>query len=134
MFALLLTIALATNDSDAQVRAWTAGYNARYKHHLPRSANPYPIPLVKDREWWDDGWSWKGWMPDWREFIPNKQEHFAMEAIDRDIEIAAEREKRYPPRPKAEAEPAESITDHYGVVWRMSPIGLHSSREEATCK
>lgn len=54
-------ILLTTPDLDA--RAFNAGYEARYVQRLPRSANPYPIPLLRDREWWDVGWSYRGWMP-----------------------------------------------------------------------
>lgn len=54
-------------DTTADITAFNAGYDARYKHDLPQTANPYPIPLKRDRDLWNTGWGWRGWMPDWRE-------------------------------------------------------------------
>lgn len=45
--------------------AFNAGYDARWRDGLPRTANPHSV-RSEAREWWDDGWKYKGWMPDWR--------------------------------------------------------------------
>lgn len=55
------------------VSAFNAGYDARWRDGKPQSANPHVLH-TEARKWWDDGWTWRGWMPDWREFIPGKPE------------------------------------------------------------
>jgi len=60
---LCLSVLPYDKDTAAKIDAYNAGYEARWVRGLPKTANPYPDVLAVERDMWECGWSWNGWMP-----------------------------------------------------------------------